>query len=77
LRLDLPPTAIGKDFLAGAALAGLSPSGTGAQVSVLGLLGILAAWEEGIEVNLLGLSFGVDVKDAALKVPIAGRLEWR
>ena len=77
LRLDLPPTAIGKDFLAGAALAGPSPSGTGAQVSVLGLLGILAAWEEGVEVNLLGLSFGVDVKDAALKVPIAGRLEWR
>jgi hypothetical protein len=77
LRLDLPPTAIGKDFLAGAALAGRSPSGTGAQVSVLGLFGILAAWEEGVEVNLLGLSFGVDVKDVALKVPIAGRLEWR
>ena len=77
LRLDLPPTAIGKDFLGGAALAGLSPSGTGVQVSVLGLLGILAAWEEGVEVNLLGLSFGVDVKDAALKVPIAGRLGWR
>ena len=39
LRLDLPPTAIGKDYLAGAALVGLSPSGTGGQVSVLGLLG--------------------------------------
>jgi hypothetical protein len=77
LRLDLPPTAIGKDFLPGAAFAGWSPSGTGAQVSVLGLLGVLAAWEEGVEVNVLGLSFGVDVKEPALKVPIAGRLEWR
>ena len=77
LRLDLPPTAIGKDFLAGAALAGRSPSGTGAQISLLGLFGVLAAWEEGIEVNLLGLSFGIDVKDVALKLPIAGRLEWR
>jgi hypothetical protein len=77
LRLDLPPTAIGKDFLPGAAFAGWSPSGTGAQVSVLGLLGVLAAWEEGVEVNVLGLSFGVDVKEPALKLPIAGRLEWR
>jgi hypothetical protein len=74
LRLDLPPTAIGKDYLAGAALVGPSPSGTGGQVSVLGLLGVLAAWEEGLEINLLGLTFGVDVKDPALKIPIVGRL---
>jgi hypothetical protein len=74
LRLDLPPTAIGKDYLAGAALVGPSPSGTGGQVSVLGLLGVLVAWEEGLEINLLGLTFGVDVKGPALKIPIVGRL---
>ena len=74
LRLDLPPTAIGKDYLAGAALVGPSPSGTGGQISVLGLLGVLAAWEEGLEINLLGLTFGVDVKDPALKIPIVGRV---
>ena len=74
LRLKLPPTAIGKDFLAGAALAGPSPSGTGAQLSVLGLLGVLVARDEGLEVNLLGLVFGVDVQDPALKVPVVGRV---
>jgi len=60
--------------LAGAALVAPSPSGTGGQISVLGLLGVLAAWEEGLEINLLGLTFGVDVKDPALKIPIVGRL---
>lgn len=74
LRLQLPPTAIGKDYLPGAALAGWSPSGTGAQLSVLGLLGVLAAWDEGVELNLLGLTFGVDVKQPALKIPGLGRL---
>jgi hypothetical protein len=74
LRLALPPTAIGKDYLPGGALAAPSPSGTGVQVSLLGLLGLVAGWEDGLEVNVLGLSFGLDVKDPALKLPIVGRL---
>src|SRR2546423_10155261 len=52
LRLDLPPTAIGKDYLPGGEPVALSPSGTGLQVSVFGLLGVMAAWEEGVEVNV-------------------------
>jgi hypothetical protein len=74
LRLDLPSTAIGKDYLPGAAVAGLSPSGTGVQLSLLGLAGVLVGWEEGIEVNVLGLAFGLDVKRPALKLPAVGRL---
>ncbi len=74
LKLDLPPTAIGKDYLPGGALAGSTPSGTGVQLSVLGLLGVMAAWEEGLELNLLGLTLGVDLKDPALKLPFVGRL---
>src|SRR5262249_45284163 len=58
LRLDLPPTAIGKDFLPGAALVATPPGGRGIQISVLGMAGILAGWEEGLEVNVLGLTFG-------------------
>ncbi len=73
LKLDMPATAIGKDFLPGGALAALAPSGTGVQLSVFGLLGLMAGWEEGFEVNLLGLTFGLDVKDPALKLPIVGR----
>lgn len=74
LRLDLPPTAIGKDYLPGGALAARSPSGTGVQLSLFGLLGVLVGLEEGIEINLLGLTVGVDVKTPALKLPGVGRL---
>ena len=72
LRLDLPPTAIGKDFLGPAALFARTPSGTGWQLSAYGLLGASLAWEEGLELNLLGLSFGVDVNDLALRLPGIG-----
>jgi len=74
LRLDLPSTAIGKDYIPGPALAGMSPSGTGVQLSLFGLAGILVGWEEGLELNLLGLTFGIDVKHLALKLPAIGRL---
>jgi hypothetical protein len=33
----------------------MSPSGTGVQVSLFGLLGVLAGVEEGVELNLLSL----------------------
>lgn len=74
LRLDLPPTAVGKDYLGSTTFLAAAPSGTGYQVSVLGALGLLAAREEGIEVNLLGLTFGVDPSGPAFKVPGLGRL---
>ena len=73
MALDLPPTAIGKDFL-GDGIVASTPSGSGYQVSIFGLLGIMAALEEGVEVNLLGLTFGIDPKDLALKLPGIGRL---
>jgi hypothetical protein len=74
LRLKLPPTAIGKDYLPGGALAGLTPSRTGVQLSLFGLGGIALGVEEGIELNVLSLNFGVDLKAPALKLPIVGRL---
>ncbi len=74
LRLVLPPTAIGKDFLPGGALVATSPAGRGVQLSLLGVAGVLAGWEEGLEINVLGLTFGIDVKAPALKLPVAGRL---
>lgn len=74
LRLDLPPTAIGKDFLGPSVFVASTPSGTGWQVSAYGLLGASVAWEEGIELNLLGLSVGLDVNDLALRLPGIGSL---
>jgi hypothetical protein len=73
LKLDLPPTAIGKDYL-GDSLVARAPSGTGFQFSVFGLLGLLAGVEEGIEINVAGLTFGIDPLDFALKLPGFGRI---
>ncbi|MER0203541.1 MAG: DUF3750 domain-containing protein [Nitrosomonas sp.] len=74
LQLDLPPTAIGKDYL-GYRMVSQAPSGSGFQVSIFGLLGVLVSAVEGIELNLLGLSFGVDLDPPALKLPLVGRKE--
>jgi hypothetical protein len=73
LKADLPATAIGKDFLGGNLFA-RTPSGTGGQLSLYGVVGVLAALEEGIEVNLLGAIFGVDPLGLGLKLPLVGRL---
>ncbi|MCP4289943.1 MAG: DUF3750 domain-containing protein [Gammaproteobacteria bacterium] len=74
LGLDLPPTAIGKDYLPDGNLVGPTPSGTGWQFSLFGMLGASLAREEGFELNLLGLSFGFDVNDLALRLPGFGRV---
>jgi hypothetical protein len=73
LRVDLPPTAIGKDYL-GWKSVGKTPSGTGGQASLFGIVGVAAGLEEGVELNLLGLNFGVDPKSLSIKLPIVGRL---
>jgi hypothetical protein len=73
LRVDMPPTAIGKDYL-GWRSVGLTPSGTGGQFNLLGIAGIAAGLEEGLEINVLGLNFGVDPKSLSIKLPIVGRL---
>lgn len=77
LEVDLPPTAIGKDYLANGAIVGAAPSNTGFQVSALGLAGIMLALEEGVEINLLGLTLGIDPLDLAIKMPGIGRVGWR
>ena len=74
LGLDLPPTAVGKDYLGATTFVASSPSGSGFQISLFGLLGVMAAVEEGLEVNVLGLSFGIDPLDLAIKLPGLGRL---
>ncbi len=74
LGLALPPTAIGKDYLGTATFAAPAPSGTGYQVSILGVLGLMAGIEEGLEINILGLSFGLDPLGLAVKLPGIGRL---
>ena len=74
LGLDLPPTAIGKDYRELSRPIGLAPSGKGLQVSLLGLLGVTFGPEEGFELNILGLGIGIDFNEPALRLPLLGRL---
>ena len=71
LELDLPATAIGKDYL-GASILGAAPSGSGFQVSLVGVLGVAVSHVDGLELNLLGLNFGVN--RSGLKLPVVGRV---
>lgn len=74
LGLDLPANAVGKDFVPLSQAAGRPPSGRGLQLSLLGTLGVIIGPEEGIELNLLGLSVGVDLLRPALRLPGIGRV---
>jgi len=76
LGVELPVTAVGKDYLPDNAVFGRPPSGEGLQVSLGGLAGILISAEEGIEFNILGAAFGIDVNPPAIKLPGIGRIGW-
>jgi len=69
----MPPNAVGRDFRA-RPYAGLTDSGTGIEASLWGILGVKIGWVEGVEVNLLGLVAGFDLRHPAVKVPGFGRL---
>ncbi|MES1930016.1 hypothetical protein SADO_12199 [Salinisphaera dokdonensis CL-ES53] len=73
LQVELPSTAIGKDYLAGD-LISAAPSGTGYQLSLYGAVGLLIAWDEGIEINLFGLVWGINPTHPALKWPGLGTI---
>lgn len=77
LRLDLPATAIGKDYRPPGDIIGRSASGTGLQFSMLGVAGISLGYEEGLEANLLGLNFEWDIFDMAIELPVLGRVGYR
>jgi hypothetical protein len=75
LRLDWPPTAIGKDYIPHAGLFASTPSGTGTQFSLLGALGLMVGAEEGVDPNIPALTLRVDPPDLAIKLPGVGQLE--
>ena len=44
------------------------------QLSLDGLLGFSIGWVEGVEINVLGLVTGIDIRRPALKLPGFGRI---
>jgi len=78
LKVSLPNNAIGKDWLCdenGVKFFAKSESKTGFQFSFFGLFGILFGLEEGFEINIIGLSYGIDFKNHSLKLPGIGAIK--
>lgn len=73
LQTTLPANAIGRDYRPDP-YVGFTDSGTGVEASLWGLLGVKAGWVEGLEVNMLGLVAGLDIRQPAIKLPGFGRI---
>jgi len=71
IGIDLPATAIGKDFT-GSSIFSRAPSGRGVQLSLGGVFGLSASGIEGLELNILSLNFGLG--PSGLKLPLIGRI---
>ena len=74
IRAPLPPTAVGKDFPYDGRSFGLTPSGTGLRLNIGGYFGLTLGWVEGIEINILGAVYGLDLRRPGLKLPALGRI---
>ena len=77
LKLDLPANAIGKDYRELTDPVGVSTTGSGVQLNLLGLLGVAVGWQEGLEFNVLALNFGLDLNPPALRLPLLGRFGFK
>jgi hypothetical protein len=73
LHASLPATSIGKDWR-GLIGAGVTSEGTGLQLETP-VLGLKIGLKEGVEVHIIGLSFGVDLWPPAIILPLGpGRI---
>lgn len=72
LGISLPPTAVGKDYLADGGW--MRTDGDSLKVSANGIFGFSLGGSEGFEINILGLVAGFDWRHPALKLPGFGRI---
>lgn len=72
--VELPPAAIGKDFISPGLGISEAASRTGFVFSLWGVAGVTVALREGLELNLLGSVIGIDPEDLAIKLPSLGKL---
>lgn len=69
----LPANAVGRDYLAGGRFFAYDPEGD-AHVTLYGLLGFSIGVKSGIEIHILGLVAGLDVRHPGIKIPAFGRI---
>ena len=71
---ELPPVAIGKDYLGPGLSFARAASGTGYALSLGGYFGLTVAIKEGIELQIFGTTIGADPGDLAIMLPSLGKL---
>lgn len=74
IGVALPPNAVGKDWLGPGLNARRDAGGGDLHLSAWGYAGLSIGPRTGIEVNLLGQTFGLDLARPALKLPAIGRV---
>lgn len=75
LAFALPSDALGKDYLSATTFFAPALSGTGYQFSLWGLLGVTLAVREGLEINILGLVYGINPLTLTFKLPGFGDIK--
>lgn len=75
LNLALPSNAVGKDYFVTNRFFARAASNTGYQFSLFGLFGLTLALHEGLEINLLGLIYGINPISMTLKWPGFGDIK--
>ncbi len=73
LGVALPPNAVGRDYR-DRLYAGRTDSGTGFELNLAGFAAVKLGWIEGIEIDLLGLVAGLDLRHPGVKLPGFGRI---
>jgi hypothetical protein len=73
LGVTLPPNAVGRDFR-DRFYAGRTDSGTGIELNLRGFAALKVGWVEGVELDLLGLVAGLDLRHPGVKLPGIGRI---
>ncbi len=76
LGLNLPATAIGKDYLPFGKFVSVAPSGTGYLFSIGGVFSLTLARIEGLEINIIGLVYGINPLTRTIKFPGIGNMTF-
>ncbi len=74
LDVELSSVAVGKDWLGSGFGFAPAPSKSGYTATLGGYIGGTLAWDEGLELHVLGSTIGIDPDDLAIKLPALGKL---
>lgn len=70
----LPPHAVGRDYLGPDRWYSVDPDGQDFHVNFGGYAGFSVGVRSGLELNVLGQTFGIDISRPAFKMPAIGRI---